>query len=71
MRVHENERAGRGPQMNTDQTIAALERIEAKLDLILEKLKWAPQSMAEWYATTTQGGVLEQEHEQRQDPDRH
>ena len=57
--------------MNTDQTIAALERIEAKLDLILEKLKWAPQSMAEWYATTTQGGVLEQEHEQRQDPDRH
>ena len=46
MRVHENERAGRGPQMNTDQTIAALERIEAKLDLILKKLEWAPQSMA-------------------------
>ena len=34
--------------MNTDETIAAqLERIEAKLDLVLEKLKWAPQDMAE------------------------
>jgi hypothetical protein len=26
---------------------------------------------AEWYATTTQGGVPEQEDEKRQDPDRH
>jgi hypothetical protein len=51
--------------MNTDQTIAAqLERIEAKLDAVLERLKWSPQSMAEWYATgTTQGGVPEQKHE--------
>jgi hypothetical protein len=58
--------------MNPDQTIAAtLLRIEAKLDLILKKLEWAPQSMAGWYAATTQGGVPEQEHEQRQDPDRH
>jgi hypothetical protein len=57
---------------NTEEAIAAqLERIEAKLDAILEKLKWAPQSMAQWYATTTQGGVPEQELEQRQDPDRH
>jgi hypothetical protein len=43
--------------MNTDRTIAAqLERIEAKLDLVLEKLKWAPESMAQWYAEITQGG---------------
>jgi hypothetical protein len=36
--------------MNTEETIAAaLARIEAKLDLILEKLKWAPESMTKWY----------------------
>jgi hypothetical protein len=45
------------PSQNTDETIAAqLERIEAKLDLVLEKLKWAPRAEAEWYAETTQGG---------------
>ena len=58
--------------MNIDETITAqLERIESKLDLVLERLKWAPHAEAEWYATTTQGGVPEQEDEKRQDPDRH
>ena len=43
--------------MNIDETITAqLERIESKLDLVLERLKWAPQDMAEWYAEITQGG---------------
>jgi hypothetical protein len=41
--------------MNEEEIIAVtLKRIEAKLDLILEKLKWAPQDMAEWYAAITQ-----------------
>jgi hypothetical protein len=46
--------------MNTDQTIAALERIKAKLDAILAKLKWAPESMAEWYAEILQGSAPEE-----------
>jgi len=48
--------------MNPNQTIAAqLERIEAKLDLVLEKLKWAPESMAGWYAEIAQSGPQEAE----------
>jgi hypothetical protein len=28
---------------------ASLNRIEQKLDAILERLKWAPESAAEWF----------------------
>ena len=34
---------------------AALERIEANLDAILKKLKWAPGDAADWYKEITQG----------------
>jgi hypothetical protein len=52
----------------TEETIAAqLERIEAKLDAILEKLKWAPGDMAGWYVKTTQGGVPEAKQESPSD----
>jgi hypothetical protein len=46
--------------MNTEEIIAAqLERIEAKLDAVLEKLKWAPRAEAEWYAEISHGGPQE------------
>jgi hypothetical protein len=35
--------------MNDPEVIAALERIEAKIDQILERLRWAPASVSEWY----------------------
>jgi hypothetical protein len=39
---------------NLEITADDLARIEAKLDAILERLKWAPESLADWYASQHQ-----------------